>query len=163
MTRTVSKTFDVTLMEYYVALDIPLSIPVESEITIQPHRIVMRINVGARKLSQPNTAFLGFCYLRKHPFKIEFSNENSGVYNTIEIENGYDSDPSINVDFYSNTFYAEITLESFDTGSQADVMMDTLNTYQNSSAYLTDITGLTRQMLNTGNGFNHTYCFIDGN
>jgi hypothetical protein len=79
--RTISKTFDLTPMEYYVTVEPEINNYTEAVTTNKQHSIVLNLNIGVRTENNPDYVSEGFYYLKKHNFSVKselkkFYNDN---------------------------------------------------------------------------------------
>ena len=163
--RAVSKTFDLTLMQYYVSVEPQLDDESELISTQTPHNIVLNINIGVRKLSN-GILYRGFYYLKHNTFSVDFVDEELGNIANVEIADGYENNTSITYDSDNVTEWIKIVLKKYETGTPRTIIDDfvaQLNYTETCHAFLTDITGLRREMQNASFGaFNHSYCLLNG-
>ena len=158
--RAVSKTFDLTQLEYYITVEPP----VQSGMSMA-HDVVLNVNIGVRKQSN-GILERGFYYLKKHTFSIDFETTDLGNIAHVDIENGYDGNPLITYGNNSETHWIKTVLKHYDAGTSNDIINDYVAQFsdvENTHAYLTDITGLTREMFNISDGaFTHSFVLLNG-
>lgn len=163
--RTVSKTFDITRMEYFVTIEPNIESWHESEVAIMAHNVVMNINVGVRKMSN-GVLERGFYYLKHYNFSIDVEKDDEGNLAHVDVENGYANNPSIGHGSDTTTKWIKLTIKRYGVGTPISVINDFANQLKGEGChvFLTDITGLQREMYNTGeyNIFNYSYCLVNG-
>ena len=171
--RTISKTFDLTPMEYYVKIVPDIIFPTEYVYTNQEHSVILYVNVGIRKEQSPSYLEEGFYYLKEHNFSVDFLNNGENgevsVIKHVDIENGYGNNDFVDVDTNGITKWIEIPIENFGASSSTSVILDLCSQLNQTNAegyaYLTDVTGLRHDMKfynSANNGFNKSYVLLNG-
>ena len=147
--RVVSKTFDLTQMEYIVIRD--------------QNTVLIKLNIG---VADTHLHF-GFYYLKNYTFSIEFLDESNNVFATATVNNGYYHDPNVTYDRDDINFvtcWANIPIKVFSIDTPNDEITEFENRLKDvtTHTYLTDITGLRKEIsCVSGSVFNHAYILID--
>ena len=158
--RAVSKTFDVTRLEYMISYD-TIS---QGDTLLTDVNFYVHINIGLRKHSNTAQIEEGFYYLRNFDFTIDFETEEDENLATVFVPGGYkNAANNIPVVNEARTKYIKVLLKHFETGDLVEAVEDFRDKLLDpiSRGYVTDITGLSREMYEvTGNnGFKHSYYF----
>ncbi len=157
--RTVSKTYDLTPLEFCVYLDYDLDpMEISTGLTRINHKLIMALNIGLIKQNSNGFSTLekGFYYLRKYTFTLDFM-ENDESFKHYIVNGGYTS--TYHDQLNNSIMYAKIELENFQQQYPVVMIQDLMNRIKNNKAFLTDVTGLVREMIqfDTTNDFKH--CF----
>ena len=147
--RMVSKTYDLTQMEYYIKKE-----------SLQ---INLYLNVTTYHEGDSATSYKsGFYYLKHYTFSITFVDNDNNAVETHVVNNGYGT---ASFDSTNNKYYVKVTLREFSGLTLQQAINSKLEELRGYKVQLTDITGLTKEMyqVDADTGFIHRFGLYEYN